>query len=103
MRLDFCQAPEEMVSVLVEIRQMQEWVSENIQVLSETFTFTCFDWPNVSNNTAKKLLKERGLLKVQNALVLYPMSLPGPPGTKDNFDEKPGFKHRLTRQDQKGF
>jgi len=47
------------------------------------------DWPTISNNTAKKLLREGGLLKAEDALALYPMSLPGPPGPNDNFNEKP--------------
>jgi len=46
-------------------------------------------WPTVSNDTAKKLLREGGLVKAQDALTLYPMSLPGLPGGNYNFDEKP--------------
>jgi len=102
VRLDFCQAPEEMVSALGEIPQMQGRFLENIQVFSETLTFTCFSLANCLTRHSKILLREGGLVKAQDVLTLFPMSLPGRPGGNYNFDEQPKSNIDFHAKSKKG-
>ena len=89
MRLYFFEATEEMVSALEEIPQMQEWVSENNQVLSETFTFTCFRLANHLKQHSKKASQGRRATQGGGCTRALSHELPGPPGPNDNFNEKP--------------